>query len=220
MKQIDKQLFKEYKIFLNAELPIDKNMIKESINNYINEKVDYTNKTCLDLGSNLGTFSKIAIDHGAKEVFAVECDHRNFNKANNSFKEVENVTVIHAAVSGSTEKKLKIFKSNANSNHSSTSILKRGHTFNEYDEVDNVNFTELVNRIKPDIIKIDIEGAEYQILDAVIEYSPVVLFIEIHGSLEKCTPALAKLRDHYRNYIIDEIIFFNKIGGHDCLFYK
>lgn len=215
-----KELYKEYKLFLNAELNVDRDMIKESIRNYIVDEVNYSGKTCLDLGSNLGAFSKIAIDGGANSVVAVECDLRNFNKVNSNFAEIKEVEVLHAAVSGSTEKTLKIFKSNAKSNHSSTSIIKRGHRFSEYDEVANLNFTELVNEKRPDIIKIDIEGAEYQIIDSIIEYNPDVLFIELHGSEIKCEEALNKLMANYPKNKIDAIYVFQKVGGYDCLFYK
>lgn len=215
-----KDLYKEYKLFLNAELNVDRDMIKESIRNYITEEVDYNGKKCLDLGSNLGAFSKIAIDGGASSVLAVECDQRNFDKISHNFTDIKEVNAIHAAVSGSTEKTLKIFKSDAKSNHSSTSILKRGYRFNEYDEVKNLNFTELVKENKPDIIKIDIEGAEYQIIDSIIDYNPDVLFIELHGSEIKCADALNELTINYPNNKIDAIHVFQKVGGYDCLFYK
>lgn len=211
---------KELEIFLNAELRIDKEMIKESIVNYMIEEVSYLNKVCLDLGSNLGAFSKIAIDGGASKVIAVECDPRNYNKANHNFRDINNVELIHAAVSGSKEKTLQIFKSNSQSNHASTSIIKKTSTFNEYMIVNNINFTEIVNRINPDIIKIDIEGAEHDIIDDIINFLPDVLFLELHGGYHKCELHLEKLRQAYPNCIINEIIYFNSTCGYDCVYYK
>lgn len=211
---------KEYASFLNAELGVDKSMIKESLLNYITDKVNYENKVCLDLGSNLGAFCKIAIDNGAKNVVAVECDTRNYEKVNYNFREIDNVEVIHAAVSESTEKTLQIFKSSAKSNHSSTSIIKRTNRFKQYEVVDNVNFTEIVNKVKPDIIKIDIEGAEHNLIDEIIAASPDVLFLELHGGYEKCQAHLDKLEQAYPNSEVNEIIMFMKVGGFDCLYYK
>ena len=211
---------KEYALFLNAELDVDRSMIKESLLNYVNDIVDYEDKICLDLGSNIGSFCKIAIDNGAKKVIAVECDSRNYEKVNYNFREIDRVETIHAAVSGSTEDTIKIFKSDAKSNHSSTSIFKRNTRFNEYDEVCNLNFTEIVNRVKPDIIKIDIEGAEHELIDNIIEAYPDVLFLELHGGYEKCQEHLNKLEQAYPNSEVNEIIIFMKVGGFDCLYYK
>lgn len=214
---------KEYASFLNAELGVDKSMIKESLLNYITDKVDYENKVCLDLGSNLGAFCKIAIDNGAKNVVAIECDTRNYEKVNYNFRNVDNVDVIHAAVSGSTEKTLQIFKSSAKSNHSSTSIIKRTNRFKQYEVVDNVNFTELVNKVKPDIIKIDIEGAEYGILEDVLAYYPDVLFIEMHaGTFDSIVrESVQTIVDKYPNNRVEPIVIFtDKLIGYDCFFKK
>ena len=75
-----KNLKKEYLTFLNAELDVDKDMIVDCLKNYLIPEVDYTDKVCLDLGANVGGFSKIAIDHGAYMSFAVECNPRNVAK--------------------------------------------------------------------------------------------------------------------------------------------
>lgn len=204
---------------LNAQENIDKDMIAESIRNYIKEEVDYSNSVCLDLGTNIGTFTKIALDHGAHRVYGVECDFRNYNIANSNFSECIKAKIIHAAVSALEQDTLQIYKSNAKSNHSSTSIIKRRGTFTEYDEVKNYHITELLSEIKPDIIKIDIEGAEYDIIEHVLEYKPKVLFIELHGNHDLTKSALQRLTESYKNNKIEEIIMFMKVGGYDCLFF-
>lgn len=204
---------------LNAIENVDKDMIQESIQNYMKPEVDYRDKVCLDLGTNIGTFSKIAEDSGALKIYGVECDFRNYNIAANNFASSIRTKIIHAAVSGSEDEVLKIYKSNAKSNHSSTSIIKRRGTFTEYDEVKNYHIDYLLNEIKPDIVKIDIEGAEYDIIESVLTYKPKVLFIELHGNHDKAKSAVQRLTETYDNNIIEEIIIFQHVGGYDCLFY-
>ena len=216
-----KSLRKEYYKFLNPEERVDRTMIEESIVNYDIEDVDYTGKVCLDLGGNIGGFTKIAVDRGAKKVIVVECDPRNAGKIRESFKDVSNVELIYSAVSGSEDRTIKIYKSSSQNNHCSTSIVKKMN-FGEYDEVPNVHVKELLQKYKPDIIKIDIESAEYQILDYIDEYHPEFLFIELHGNTtralsEEWAERLAGISSKSE---IKELIVFSRVFGYDCWFKK
>lgn len=215
-----RELKKRYIQELNAQEDVDKSMILESIVNYDIPNIIYENKTCLDLGTNIGSFAKIALERGAKMIYGVECDHRNYSIASNNFASELKVNIIHAAVSGSEEETLQIYKSNAKSNHSSTSIRKRIKTFMEYDLVKNYHIKKLLDHVQPEILKIDIEGAEYDIIESVIEYHPDVLFIELHGNNQNTKDAISRISAMYKNYNIDEIVVFKGIGGYDCLFYK
>ena len=215
-----RDLKKKYVAALNAVEGVDKDMIKESIVNYIKDSVDYQDKVCLDLGTNIGSFVKIALDHGAKFVYGVECDPRNYAIASRNFESELRANIVFAAASGLEEETLKIYKSNSKSNHSSTSILKRRGTFTEYDEVKNFHIKTLLNETQPDIVKIDIEGAEYSIIDDVIEYRPDVLFIELHGNHDLTQETIQKLNEAYNHNEIEEITIIQSVGGYDCLFYK
>ena len=67
-RKTKRKLKAEYKKFLGAVERVDSDMIGESITNYLIQDVDYTDKVCLDLGANVGGFSKIAMDFGASKV--------------------------------------------------------------------------------------------------------------------------------------------------------
>lgn len=219
LSKYQRELKKRYVIELNAVEDVDKNMITESIVNYIQPGINYQDMVCLDLGTNIGTFTKIALDHGAKRVYGVECDLRNYQIAATNFSSSIRAKIIHAAVSGSDQDTLQIYKSNAKSNHSSTSIIKRRGSFTEYDEVKNYHINHLLEEIQPDIIKIDVEGAEYDIIENVMLYKPKVLFIELHGNDDRANSAKQRLTELYNNNKIEEIIIFQKVGGYDCLFF-
>ncbi len=219
-----RKLKAEYKKFLGAVERVDSDMIGESIVNYLIPEVDYTDKVCLDLGANVGGFSKIAMDFGASKVIAVECDPRNFDMLAESFEDSENVELIHGAVSGLEEDTIKIYKNNSQKNHCSTSIIKKkNNQFKEYSEVANVRFNDLVAKYSPDIIKIDIEGAEYGILEDVLSYYPDVLFIEMHaGTFDSIVrESLQTIVEKYPiNKVEPIIIFTDKLIGYDCFFKK
>ena len=216
---------KEYKEFLGADESVDSAMICESIANYIIGGVDYAGKVCLDLGANIGGFTKVAQDFGASKVIAVECDHRNFNKLSESFKDADNVECIHGAVSNSDEDTVHIYKSSSRSKHCSvTTIDNKNSKFKEYDEVKAIRFNDLVGKYSPDIIKIDIEGAEYQIIDDVLAYHPDVLFIEFHSGTAKSIikEKIQMFIDKYPiNQIEPQYIYHNPTPHvYDCLFKK
>jgi|TARA_B110000908_G_C10264563_1_gene462417 FkbM family methyltransferase len=223
-RKTKRKLKAEYKKFLGAVERVDSDMIGESITNYLIQDVDYTDKVCLDLGANVGGFSKIAMDFGASKVISVECDPRNFNMLSDSFAESENVELIHGAITASLDETVKIYKNNSQKNHCSTSIIKKkNNQFKEYDEVRCINFNDLVEMHKPDIIKIDIEGAEYQIIEDVLAYYPDVLFIEMHaGTFDNIVRETIQLIvDKYPNNIVEPIIIFtDRLIGYDCFFKK
>jgi FkbM family methyltransferase len=223
-RKTKRKLKAEYKKFLGAIERVDSDMIGESIVNYLIPEVDYTDKVCLDLGANVGGFSKIAMDFGASKVIAVECDNRNYNMLADSFEDSENVELIHGAVSGLEEDTIKIYKNNSQKNHCSTSIIKKkNNQFKEYDEVPNVRFNDLVEKYSPDIVKIDIEGAEYGILEDVLAYYPDVLFIEMHaGTFDSIVrESLQTIVEKYPNNRVEPIVIFtDKLIGYDCFFKK
>ena len=86
----------------------------------------------------------------------------------------------------------------------------------------NVNIQTLLDTHKPDIIKIDIEGAEYDIIEAVESYYPEALFMEMHmGTVKQhCQPTLERLLNLYPENHIKELQVFQKVSGYDCWFKK
>ena len=215
------KLKREYCAYLNATERVDRDMIKDCLRHYSHDDVDYNGKVCLDLGGNVGGFTKIAIDGGASNVYTVECDPRNYAKLQNSFAEEPKANIIHAAVSGCDDETIKIYKGNSAGSHCSTSILKRS-SFGEYDEVRNIHIKELLETYKPDIIKIDIEGAEYDIIQDVANYYPEVIFAELHmGKVKQfAQPTIDLLTSLYPKNQVSSFKVFKSIGGYDCWFKK
>ena len=73
------------------------------------------------------------------------------------------------------EEKVKFYKP-PNINHVSFSIVDYQNNFaqtGEYIYVDAVRYISLINsyNIKPEILKLDIEGAEYEVINDVLNYS-------------------------------------------------
>jgi FkbM family methyltransferase len=214
------RLKKKYVKILGAAEGVDDSMIGESIANYLIPEVDYKGMVCLDLGANIGAFTQIALDSGASKVCTVECDARNFEKLESSFKNDDYVDLVYAAVSGLRDKTLKIFKSSSQNAHCSTSIMNK-MKFNEYDEVENIHLKKLLKKYKPDIIKMDIESAEYTLIDTLIEYSPKYLFIELHAGKYRAemNQTLERLQSIYsHSKVVPLVIYTKTLIAYDCFF--
>lgn len=92
-------------------------------------------------------------------------------------------------------------------NHVSHSIVNLQET-NDYFEADVMSLNDIIKMIgiEPDILKMDIEGAEYKVLDRIKKY-PKCLMIEFHGDQEwiYVDYTRAKYKEVYKD-------------GHDYLF--
>lgn len=222
LERLDRRrLRQKYKKALNCVEGVDGDMVNESIDNYLLEDVDYKGKVCLDLGANIGGFTQVALDSGAEMVYAVDCDARNFEMLENNFKNDDFVELIFTAVSGLKDKTLKIYKSNSNNSHCSTSIVSKMR-FGEYDEVPNTHIKKLFKKYQPDIVKIDVESAEYTMLDDILDYFPDVLFIEFHSGKHKhlMDDAIQRFSEKYTHSKIEPLIVFGGTMAYDCFFKK
>ena len=94
--------------------------------------------------------------------------------------------------------------------------------FNEYDEVKNIQIKKLFDKYKPDIVKIDIESAEYTCIEDILEYFPDVLFIEFHGGKHKhiLHETTDTFIEKYNYHEIEPLVVFQAHTANDCFFKK
>ncbi|MDE0330628.1 MAG: FkbM family methyltransferase [Nitrospinae bacterium] len=155
-------------------------------------------KTCIDLGANVGIYTrKMAM--AAKRVIAFEPDPWACAELRAGVADLENVTIVNAAA-GVRDKKVLLyrhsgFKSDPVSYSTSSSVVPdQGHlTEEDAVEVRQIDFIRYLEALCEEIgvIKIDIEGAEVDLLESLIERPDVLaridyIFAETH---EKGIPA-------------------------------
>ena len=123
-------------------------------------------KTVLDLGAHIGAFSKKAIQSGASQVIAVEPLEDNYVLFTRNLEEYENVTLIPAAVVGSicTEETRPFWLCMGDTSAHSL-VQARGRT---EVVVNTVKINTLLEMFNPEVVKVDIEGAEYDVLNKMI----------------------------------------------------
>tara|TARA_R110000824_G_scaffold95253_5_gene229134 strand:- start:470 stop:1252 length:783 start_codon:yes stop_codon:yes gene_type:complete len=161
----------------------DRTAVKQCLNNYIDIKPE--GKVVLDLGANIGGFTRMALDGGATQVIAVEpCPYNRVMLEENAPK----ADVIFAGVVGlSDDTDIDyIYASSKSCSSVSSSTMKRRCSSDVSIKVPTVKFTDLLEKYRPQVLKCDIEGNEYAILDA-LEKIPdfvEVAFFEFHRGSE------------------------------------
>lgn len=157
----------------------DLNSIRECKANY--SEIEVAGKTVLDLGANIGGFARMAIDAGAKSVIALEPCPYNYQLLKMNAPEA---SCINAAVSEKNLDEVVFHYANSKRNSVSSSTKKRRNASGVTIAVPGIAFSFLLNQYRPEVLKIDIEGKEYDILDAIgviPEYVETV-GIEFHNS--------------------------------------
>jgi FkbM family methyltransferase len=189
----------------------DKTMIKEGYGDY--PTIDFTDKVVFDCGANIGSFSARAMRHGAKSIIAYEPEEFNFAVLEENIGKNPIVNLIRAALINSDEPTISFYlgKSKNSACSGTTNPSKRKIEL----VVPAINFYSEVEKYKPSVIKLDIEGGEYKILmDYVFPDYVKEVAVELHGMSKEHNKLM---------YVLDELLQkqFPKIHFHKiCEIFK
>ena len=150
----------------------------------------------LDAGANIGFTAREAMRFGASQVFCVEPEPSLAKRL--SRNKVPEMTLINCALGASTGR-ARLYISEAHN---------QGHTINQkmlaifpqvfgeqYIDVDVKTIGDVLHGVYCDIWKLDIEGAEIDVLTGDIDPMPRVIIAEIYG--EKVKDVVEALSGHY-----------------------
>lgn len=154
----------------------DEISIKECLRNY--KGIDFNGKVVMDLGANIGGFSNLALKGGAKFVYAVEPDINNFEMVKKNTENWNNCEIINAAITDIDNLDVVDFyigSGKAGPLMASLEPVKGRKKVS----VNNLYAKDYIERVKPEFMKIDIEGGEYDILKYIPDSCSEV-FIEWH----------------------------------------
>lgn len=150
--------------------------------------LDLRKKNVLDVGANVGLFSRLALDRGANRVVAVEpepcnCEMLRLNAPGATIFEA-------AAVSDETVKNVSLYVSRSGKNPGNTSTVAfRGR---EEMRVAAVHFASLIEEYRIDTIKMDCEGAEYDLLSSPLPGTVRQIALEIHLNKREWRSTMAR----------------------------
>ena len=148
--------------------------------------VNFTGKTVMDCGAHIGTFSRRAFEEGAAKVICYE----PFPECIEALKlNIPTATIIEAAVAKQSGTADFHFR---NERLEGSSLIHKGANQVRWNyktmQVTKLSFFDELHKIKPNILKMDIEGEEWNIFEDGNKQLPdyvEALFIEVHGLYSK-----------------------------------
>lgn len=162
-------------------------MLKQVYKDY--PRVQLKGKRVLDLGAHIGGFTNRAIDEGASSVVAVEPWSENYDLLQENVGHLPGVTLLKKAVTNHPTLTMTIGKPGSTGGVSGY-IKRRPRPDALVEVVDGVSFQTLLDTFKPEVVKMDIEGGEYEALPANLEGVQQICG-ELHtSSLENTQKAL------------------------------
>jgi FkbM family methyltransferase len=121
-------------------------------------------KSFIDIGANIGIYS-LSLYKTAKEVYAVEPERNNFERLNKIIKQnaIMNITSLKLALYSTDNHRVNLYTSSKDAGWHSLSINYE----NKSQQVNTITLDTLISKQKIKnigLIKIDVEGAEYEVL--------------------------------------------------------
>ena len=122
--------------------------------------LDFKGKTVMDVGAHIGCFANLALKNNVRYVWAYEPNRESFELLEENTSDNNETTRYNCALIGGSEETVDFYLSKRfPSCHTHMPVRGREKT-----TVLAMNFWERVNFHKPDILKIDVEGGEYDFI--------------------------------------------------------
>jgi len=154
----------------------------------------------VDVGANYGIYTKFFLSrvNGSGHIYAIELEPGTFNYLSESLKNAGNLTLINCGVSNKSG--FIDFYKHKNYHQMSRLTIGSEDNSNDYYLAGKINIDTLDNLLKDiqhiSLIKIDIEGEEYNAIDGMVDVlkRTDVIFYENHteNAWDKVAPILTK----------------------------
>jgi FkbM family methyltransferase len=192
--------YKDKLRFMEAQHPeIYKEIIVDNVYNLTTEQVK--NKFVIDIGANIGTYSLLAAELGAKQVYSVEPVSATFDQLykNINIGKYKNIIPLKYAVSDVSNEFVNIAIMSDNGHNT---IYKSENSKQE--KVSTITLTELLDKCNDSVVlKIDCEGAEYDIImNSTAEIMSKVdrIMLEVHGDMHPTYKGHQVLNDKLKSF--------------------
>ena len=164
--------------------------ISQHYQKLLNLKHINNNSTILDIGANIGDVTDVITKKYNPNIYCYEPNIICYNHMLKRFKKNSKVKIFNVAVSNFTGKAFLYFHEKAKNiaEFNQRSSLKRekdGLDINKKVKVDCINIKEILDKHNEiDLIKIDVEGSEYEIMPEIIKNRNKIKMVlcETHGN--------------------------------------
>ncbi len=164
--------------------------ISEHYKKLLNLKHITNNSIILDIGANVGDVTDVLIKKYNPNIYCYEPNISCYKYMLRRFKDNPKIKIFNVAVSNFTGKSFLYFHEKAKNitefnQRSSIKKEKDGLDINKKIEVSCINIKEILEQhYKIDLIKIDIEGSEYEVMPEIIKNKDKIKMVlcETHGN--------------------------------------
>jgi len=180
-----RKFLKKYKILRLINYSISNNYKKYKIFSNLNKK-----SIVIDIGAHIGQVSEFINDKYNSKIYAYEPNPFLFKILKQKFDQNKNIKIFNLAVSNSHSSN-KLFSTSNKNNNLINETLKFSMEFEKknideknFINVDVITIDELLRQFDHiDLIKINIEGHEYKILDEIIKNKSKInkVVCQLHG---------------------------------------
>lgn len=133
----------------------------------IYDQLDIDNlKVVLDIGANIGLWSKYIKFRNAERVYCFEPNKKALDSLTNAFKEDESVIISDKAVSGQRGNLEFYFDSRDSTSSSLLNVYDENSSSYEVEAITLEDALDLTGSNFVDLVKVDIEGAEFEVLES------------------------------------------------------
>ena len=154
------------------------------------------NSVIMDIGENIGFFSIYAVINGAKKVYCYEPNSQAFKILKKNIKQnyfSNKVCAFQKAITSNNGKFISIPLNSSPYNQVTKNLFKKNFKYETISTV-SLNNQILINNIKKiDLIKIDCEGAEYDIFPSLTRKTIKIIKeirMEVHGKINPLIKSL------------------------------
>lgn len=181
---------------LSNSIPYYMNFEEFFINNKYKSFFTKTYENVVDVGANVGVFSTYLLKNKiTKKIIAVECDPVALKDLYKNFEHIDRIKIINKALS-TDNNSIELYKSI--DNPVTSAVILNNNIINvEKVKVNTVTVKELIEELSfIDLLKIDIEGYEYDILNNLENslFSKINnIFVECHFFKEEFKPKFDEL---------------------------
>lgn len=143
--------------------------------------IDFKGKRVLDLGACAGSFCRLSLNGGCEAYVGVEPDEENFDCLTLNANNDPRATLINKAAIRGDAPCVEFLVLNSGDKLSGEVLREESVTRNRsVISVPALNFHKLLDEFQPDIIKMDVEGAEFELLDRKLPDCVNQIVMEIH----------------------------------------
>ncbi len=140
--------------------------------------LDVKGKTVFDVGANIGAFTVWASNQGASLVVAFEPEPYNFEMLQLNVFELKSYATHKIALTTGDQVMIDLWLAPSGKNPGNSSITQRRGRIAT--KVSTGNFYYMLEQYKPEVIKMDVEGAEFDLLEYGLPEYVKQIAMEVH----------------------------------------